>query len=146
MKPEVLGKLLAVAMWADDKVAPEEWGAALDFAANLGCSREEVKQSIIGELEILHEDCGEDDGVELDITPVDVAALEGVDLLDLLSGIFQVFVADKVVDVAEVAVAHLIGKALGAYPEDVSIALLDVVAKGANEVRVSRSTEEEEDV
>ena len=142
MKVSILGKLIAVAMWADEKVTPEEWTKALSLHNKYGVNEDELQQSIATELEELQKDC-ETEEAELNIQPIDTSEID-CDIVELLSDIFQIYTADKVVNIPEISMAHIMGEMLKTPPEVITIALLDAITKADCKIEITTSQNEED--
>jgi len=126
MNADALAKVVAVVLWADEKVEDEELSVAEKIFSKYNIPWTEAKKNLESHLEDLY-DPGEDDE-EFTETDEDFDLgniyLGEVDNFEVLNDLSALIVADKVVSFKEVDILHQITKAINAEPELATAALV----------------------
>jgi len=133
-----LAKLVALVLWADEKVTDEELSVAESVFRKHGISWADAKKDLDSHLEDLY-DPGEE-GEEFTETDEDFdigrVYLGEVDDFEVLCDLSALIVADKIVSFSEIDILHRIAKAIGAQPELATAALLKATKENNAKVNI----------
>lgn len=147
MQPQTLIKLCSLILWADEKVNDDEWSAVESLFSKHGLEWDSNKEALKASLDNLiaaeESDSAVESEEELELEPVELD--EGDDVLEILNDLSLLIVADKDIDLAEIAIAHIIGNALGADPELVTAAVLNAAIEAGCKVNIKLHEEDEDE-
>jgi len=136
MNLTTLNRAIALVLWADEKIDPEEMEAAKDLYEKYDFSWDESKQSLEKEIEsLVDENDTEDESEEnLHLGVLDFG--EGVDEMDILVDLTGLACSDAKVTLSEVDLIHRIGEAMNTQTELVSAALLLSTSQSSASVEI----------
>ena len=147
MQVQTLIKLCSLILWADEKVNEDEWNAVQNLFSKNGLDWDTNKAALKVALDdiIAAEDTEDASEQEEELTIAPIELDEGDELIEILNDLCLLIVADKEIDLSEIAIAHIIGNALGAEPELVTAAILNVAIEAGCKVNITLHEDEEAD-
>lgn len=134
-KLEKIAKVIAFAVWADNKVEQSELDCAAKIFSKFGFDEkkglEAIKAQVDKFIDAKEEDLADDEVIETELDLGDLSSDE-FDAFELLVSLADIALADGVLEINEVDIIHQLGKAMKLEPELITIALLKASAKLAN--------------
>ena len=133
-----LAKLVALVLWADEKVTDEELSVAESVFSKYGISWADAKKDLDSHLEDIYDPGeGDEEFTETD-EDFDIGRvyLGEVDDLEVLNDLSALIVADKIVSLSEIDILHRIANAIGAQPELATAALLKATKESNAEINI----------
>ena len=138
MDLNALEKAVAIVLWADEKIDPDEMETAKKLYEKYNFSWSEHKESLEERIESLldvdDEEDEEESEEELSLGVLDFG--EGVDTMEIMINLAELACADKKVTFSEVDLIHRLGEAMNIEPEIVSGALLVAVTRSTSTIEI----------
>ena len=122
-----LARLAAVAIWADEKLEPEEIESAREMARALGMAWGGFHKALMAEIEALMSDLDREGESITDVIG-QIYLEDGVDPLEVLGCLVRIVVSDNRVTLRELEVVHGVADVLRIPPILVTQAIVSEVA------------------
>ena len=134
-----LAKIVAMVLWADEKVTTDEWAGARRIFKKYGIPWADAKRDLERYIEDLLKpgEPGEEFEEKDEDFEIEDISLGEVDDFEVLCDAALLIVADKKVTYTEIDILHRIARAIGSQPELATAAIVKAVSKKKSGVRLN---------
>jgi len=133
-----LAKIVAMVLWADEKVTTDEWAGARRIFKKYGIPWADAKRDLERHIEdfLRPGEPGEEFEEKDEDFEIGDVSLGEVDDFDILCDLALLIVADKKVTYTEIDILHRIARAIKSQPELATAAIVKAVAKKKSKVKL----------
>jgi hypothetical protein len=133
-----LTKIVALVLWADEKVTTDEWAGARRIFKKYGIPWAEAKKDLERHVEELLRpgEPGEEFEEKDEEFEIGNVSLGEVDDFEVLCDLALLIVADKKVTYTEIDILHRIARAIDSQPELATAAIVKAVVKKKSRVKL----------